>query len=288
MAAEVLIKRARGKTGGRRVRLDQLVVERGVAPTRHQAEIAIRLGEIFVDGERRDKPGSMVGSGSAVERRGRGPAYASRGGIKLAGALDAFGLDPTSLIAVDVGASTGGFTDCLLQRGACRVYAVDVGRGLLHWRLRQDPRVVVLEGRHAGRLQPADLPEPADLATIDVSFISLLKVLSPVARLVKPDGLIIALVKPQFEAGRGSAPKGVVRDPEVHAAVLRRVIAGAREMGWFPTSVTASPILGPQGNREFFVLLRKTPSGAADEMKGATDDLDRSVSRVVFGPEAAS
>ncbi len=278
MAAVVSSRQTHAKPGGR-VRLDQLVVERDLAPTRHQAETAIRLGEIFVDGERRDKPGSLVAAGAALERRARGSMYVSRGGIKLAGALEAFGVNPSGLVAVDVGASTGGFADCLLQRGARRVYATDVGRGLLHWRLRQDPRVVVLEGRHAGRLQPDDLPEAADLATIDVSFISLLKVLPAVTRLVKPDGLVIALVKPQFEAGPRAAPKGVVRDPEVHAAVLRRVIAGAGEMGWSPIGVTASPILGPAGNREFFVLLRKTPPGPADEMT--------EVRRAVFGPEAA-
>ena len=252
-----------------RVRLDHLVVTRGLAPTRHQAETAIRLGEIFVDGERRDKPGSLVAAGADVERRGRGPQYVSRGGLKLAGALDVFGIDPSGLVAIDVGASTGGFTDCLLQRGARRVYATDVGRGLLHWRLRQDQRVVLMEQRHATHLAVADFPEPVELATIDVSFISLLKILPAVARVVRPGGLIVALVKPQFEAGRKAAPKGVVRDPQVHMEVLRRVITGAGQIGLAPVAVTPSPLVGPKGNREFFVLLRNAPAGPADECEEA-------------------
>ena len=259
---------ARGRTGGR-VRLDHLVVTRGLAPTRHQAETAIRLGEIFVDGERRDKPGSLVAAGADVERRGRGPQYVSRGGLKLAGALDVFGIDPSGLVAIDVGASTGGFTDCLLQRGARRVYATDVGRGLLHWRLRQDERVVLMEQRHATHLAAADFPEPVELATIDVSFISLLKILPAVARVVRPGGLIVALVKPQFEVGPKAAPKGVVRDPQVHVEVLRRVIADAGKIGLAPVAVTPSPLVGPKGNREFFVLLRNAPAGPADEYEEA-------------------
>ena len=272
---------ARARTGGR-VRLDHLVVTRGLAPTRHQAEIAIRLGEIFVDGERRDKPGSLVAAGADVERRGRGPQYVSRGGLKLAGALDVFGIDPSGLVAIDVGASTGGFTDCLLQRGARRVYATDVGRGLLHWRLRQDQRVVLMEQRHAAHLAAADFPEPVELATIDVSFISLLKILPAVARVVRPGGLIVALVKPQFEAGPKAAPKGVVRDPQVHVEVLRRVITGAGKIGLAPVAVTPSPLVGPKGNREFFVLLRNAPAGPADEFEEAAA-LEEAVKRVAVG-----
>lgn len=271
----------RAKAGGR-VRLDHLVVTRGLAPTRHQAEIAIRLGEIFVDGERRDKPGLLVAPAADVERRGRGPQYVSRGGLKLTDALDVFGINPSGLVAIDVGASTGGFTDCLLQRGARRVYAIDVGRGLLHWRLRQDPRVVLMEQRHAAHLAAADFPEPVELATIDVSFISLLKILPAVARVVRPGGLIVALVKPQFEAGPKAAPKGVVRSPQVHADVLHRVIAGATAIGLAPTAVTPSPLLGPRGNREFFVLLRNAPTGPADECEEAAG-LEEAVRRAAVG-----
>jgi 23S rRNA (cytidine1920-2'-O)/16S rRNA (cytidine1409-2'-O)-methyltransferase len=284
-----MIVRPAGPTrarAGARVRLDHLVVSRGLAPTRHQAETAIRLGEIFVDGERRDKPGALVAPASEVQRRGHGPAYVSRGGLKLAGALDAFGIDPAGVVAIDVGASTGGFTDCLLQRGARRVYAVDVGHGVLHWQLRRDPRVVVMERRHAAQITPGDLPEPADLATIDVSFISLLKVLPAVARVVRPDGVIVALVKPQFEAGPKAAPKGVVRDPRVHIEVLRRVIAGAARMGVTPAAIAASPLIGPRGNREFFVMLRNTTLPAADVLN-VTAKMDEAARIAVSGTEAA-
>jgi 23S rRNA (cytidine1920-2'-O)/16S rRNA (cytidine1409-2'-O)-methyltransferase len=270
--------RAGARTG--RVRLDQRVVALGLAPSRHQAEAAIRAGEVYVNGERRDKPGVLVAAEARVERRTRSPAYVSRGGAKLAGALDAFGVDPRGLVALDVGASTGGFTDCLLQRGARRVYAVDVGRGQLHWRLRADPRVVVMEGRHAARLRPADLPEVADLATIDCSFISATRVLAPVAACVRSGGLLLVLVKPQFESGPKAAPRGVVRDPAVHERAVRRVADAARTLGLAVEGVTASPLLGPGGNREFFVALRKDGVGSAD-------DLDERIRRAVW-PEGVA
>lgn len=265
-----------GRAGRRR--LDLVVAGRGLAPSRHQAEAAIRAGEVFVNGERVDKPGVLISEDAAVERRPRGPAFVSRGGTKLAAALDAFGVDPRDRVVVDIGASTGGFTDCVLQRGARRVYAVDVGRGQLHWRLRRDPRVVVMEARHAAHLSPGDFPEAADLATVDCSFISVLKVLPAVARLVRSGGLIVALVKPQFEAGPKAAPKGVVRDPAVHEAVLRRVVAEAPQAGVRPVRVDASPLLGPDGNREFFVLLLRDTGAAADL-------LDEEIRRAVHGVE---
>ncbi len=267
-----------------RFRLDHLVVTRGLAPSRHQAEAAIRAGEIYVAGQRLDKPGRLVPKDAAVERRARGPAFVSRGGIKLAGALDALAMNPEGLVVLDVGASTGGFTDCVLQRGARRVYAVDVGHGQLHWRLRRDPRVVVLEGRHASRLRPVDLPEPADLATVDCSFISVLKVLPAVVQLVRPDGIVLALIKPQFEAGPRAAPRGVVRDRAIHEAVVRRVVNETRSMGLVPVRVVASPILGPEGNREFFVTLRKGAGDRADDLEG--EELERDILRAVHGQEA--
>ncbi|MDR7556447.1 MAG: TlyA family RNA methyltransferase [Armatimonadota bacterium] len=261
-----------------RVRLDVLVVARGLAASRHQAEAAIRAGEVYVDGRRIDKPGALVAPTAVLERRA-GAQFVSRGGVKLAAALDAFGIDVAGRVAIDVGASTGGFTDCLLQRGARRVYAVDVGRGVLHWRLRQDPRVVVLEGRHAARLRPDDIPEAADLATVDVSFISVLKVLPAVSRLVRPGGLLVVLVKPQFEAGPRAARKGVVRSPTVHAQVLRATAAGIRALGLSPVRVVASPLVGPKGNREFFLLVHNAPGQAAE-------DLDEEIARVVAPPAA--
>lgn len=282
-ASRQMVARHKGVPDRRpgRTRLDTLVVARGLAPSRHQAEAAIRAGELFVDGQRVDKPGARVPEGAALERRPRGPEYVSRGGVKLTAALDAFGIDPVGMAVMDVGASTGGFTDCALRRGARRVFAVDVGRGQLHWRLRRDPRVVVMEGRHAARLRPDDLPEPADLATVDCSFISVLKVLPAVARCVRPDGLLVLLVKPQFEAGPKAAPRGVVRDPAVHLEVLRRVTEGARGLGLAPLGCVASPILGPEGNREFFLALRKTGAGAADDIDGA-------ILRAVSGGEGAA
>jgi len=258
------------------------VVARGLAPSRHQAEAAIRAGEIFVDGVRVDKPGTLVAPSAGVERRARGGTYVSRGGVKLEAALDAFDVHPTGLTALDVGSSTGGFTDCLLQRGARRVYAVDVGRGLLHWKLRRDPRVVVLEGRHAARLQAGDIPETIDLATVDCAFISLAKVLPAVAPLLRDGGLVLALVKPQFEAGPKAAPRGVVRDPAVHADVLRRAVRSATALGLAPIGMTASVLHGPKGNREFFLLARR----GAQPAYASAEDLDEAVNRAVRGDQS--
>jgi 23S rRNA (cytidine1920-2'-O)/16S rRNA (cytidine1409-2'-O)-methyltransferase len=239
---------------------------------------------VFVEGQRVDKPGTLVDASTPVERRSRGPEYVSRGGTKLAGALDAFGITPQDLVAVDVGASTGGFTDCLLRRGARRVYAVDVGHGQLHWRLRRDPRVVLMEGRHGARLAPEDFPEAPDLVTVDCSFISVLKVLPAIARLLRPGGRVVALVKPQFEAGPKAAPKGVVRDPSVHEAVLRRVVDEAPALGLEPLGVVASPLVGPGGNREFFVLFSAharedavTPADQRDDASRPVEEIRRAV-----------
>ena len=234
-------------------RLDVLLVERGLAESSEKARAIIMAGSVVVDEEPAVKPGTLVAPDTSV-RVLAGPQYVSRGGEKLAHALDKFVLDANGLTVVDVGASTGGFTDCLLQRGATRVYAVDVGRGLLDWRLRQDPRVVVMERVNVRHLER--LPEKGDLATIDVSFISLEKVVTPVVRLLRGDGRILALVKPQFQARREEVGKGgVVRDPQVHAAVLGRFIAWCAGRRLRLLGLTASPLLGPAGNREFFVLL---------------------------------
>ncbi len=271
------VQTARQRRGAGRIRLDHLVVVRKLAASRSQAESAIRAGEIFVDGVRSEKPGTLIADGATVERRARAGPYVGRGGIKLAGALDAFDVAPAGLIALDVGSSTGGFTDCLLQRGAARVYAVDVGRGLLHWRLRRDPRVVVLEGRHAVRLRPGDLPEAVDLATVDCSFISLAKVLPAVAALVRNGGTLIALVKPQFEAGPKAAPRGVVRDPAVHEVVLRRVVEDVRAAGLAPVAIVPSPLLGPRGNREFFLLTLKEKLNVGASIESLTEAIRRAV-----------
>jgi 23S rRNA (cytidine1920-2'-O)/16S rRNA (cytidine1409-2'-O)-methyltransferase len=218
----------------------------------------VLAGQVEVTGHSRPKPGLRIPVDAAVTVHGPAHPYVGRGGQKLAAALAAFGVDPAGRVAIDVGASTGGFTDCLLQHGAARVYAVDVGYGQLAWRLRQDPRVVNLERVNARYLTAADIPEPVDLAVIDVSFISLAKVLPAVVALLRPDGDVIALCKPQFEAGPADVPRGgVVRDPAVHAAVLRAVMAAAAELGWPAVAAIPSPITGADGNREFLLHLRR-------------------------------
>jgi 23S rRNA (cytidine1920-2'-O)/16S rRNA (cytidine1409-2'-O)-methyltransferase len=239
-------------------------VARGLAPSRSRAQALILAGQVRVgegDGARRDhKAGDLISADTAVALTER-DTYVSRGGHKLAAALDAFAIDPTGRVCLDVGASTGGFTDVLLQRGASRVYAVDVGRGQLAEPLRQDGRVVSMERTNARSLTTTSLPEPIDLAVIDVSFISLDLVLGPMASTLRPGPVapIVALVKPQFEAGRGRTDHGVVRDPAIHREVLERVVERAQEIGLGARDVIASPILGPEGNREFLLHLQAGP-----------------------------
>jgi 23S rRNA (cytidine1920-2'-O)/16S rRNA (cytidine1409-2'-O)-methyltransferase len=250
------VTRSSAPTRAARVRLDQLLVERGLADSRARAQALLLAGRVRVgggDGARSDrKAGDLVAADIPLEVA-RPLPFVSRGGEKLAAALDWFGVDPRDLVCLDVGASTGGFTDALLQRGARRVHAIDVGRGQLAEALRRDPRVVSRERTNARDLAPAALGEPVALAVVDVSFISLRLVLPPVAACLAPGGAVVALVKPQFEAGRGRAPGGVVRDPEVHREVLVAALADARAAGLVPVGLTASPLLGPAGNREFFL-----------------------------------
>ncbi|MDR7474100.1 MAG: TlyA family RNA methyltransferase [Armatimonadota bacterium] len=253
-------------------RLDLLLVARGLAESRERAQAAVLAGEVLVEGRPAAKPGMRVAPDAAVALVPRRPRYVSRGGDKLAHALRAFALPVTGTVALDVGASTGGFTDCLLQHGAVRVYAVDVGRGQLDWRLRRDPRVVVLERTHAAHLDAQVVPEAVDLATVDVSFISLTRVLPAVARRVRPGGSIIALVKPQFEAGRGQVRKGVVRDPRIHLEVLRRLVRWIREQGWWVAGVTPSPLAGPKGNLEFFLWVVKDGGRPAEEVDAGIEE----------------
>jgi 23S rRNA (cytidine1920-2'-O)/16S rRNA (cytidine1409-2'-O)-methyltransferase len=250
-----------------RVRLDQLLVERGLVETRSRAQALVLAGKIRVgdgDGARRDrKPGDLIDTAATLAVETPEP-YVSRGGHKLAAALDAFGIDPSGLVALDVGASTGGFTDVLLQRGASRVYALDVGRGQLAEPLRRDPRVVSMERTNARELTADRLPEPIDLVVIDVSFISLDKILGPVLTTLRPGPShhIVALVKPQFEAGKGRTDHGVVRDPAIHREVLGRTVDVAAALGLGTRAVIASPITGPEGNREFLVDLAPGPGCA--------------------------
>ena len=249
----------------RRVRLDQLLVERGLAPTRSRAQALVLAGKVRVgagDAARHDiKAGDLVARDASVDVAA-GREWVSRGAHKLIAALDAFGIDPAGHVAADIGASTGGFTEVLLARGASRVYAIDVGYGQLADRLRADPRVASMERVNARTLAADSLPEPAELAVIDVAFISLRLVLGPVRTILTPHGTIVALVKPQFEAGRADVPGGVVRDREVHLRVLRDTTAAARDLGLGTRDVIASPIQGPEGNREFLAWFGPGPSCA--------------------------
>jgi 23S rRNA (cytidine1920-2'-O)/16S rRNA (cytidine1409-2'-O)-methyltransferase len=236
-----------------------LLVERGLAESRERAQALILAGSVVVDGQRGDKPGRAVATDAGITITGKLP-FASRGGLKLERALDQFGVEVAGMVCADIGSSTGGFTDCLLQRGAARVHAVDVGRGQLDWKLRNDPRVVVHEGINARYLTPEEIGEPADLVTCDVSFISVTLILPAVRALLKPGGRIVVLVKPQFEVGRGEVGKGgIVRDPALHVAACDRVRLAAEEAG-FQTSIIESPIAGAEGNREF-LLYGSDPDG---------------------------
>lgn len=258
----------RGRAGqGLGIRLDRLLVERGWFVSREQAAAAVLAGRVRVGGTPVTKAGRRLPADAVLEVAGPAHPYVSRGGLKLAAALDAFATDPRGRVCLDVGASTGGFTDLLLQRGAARVYAVDVGYGQLAWRLRQDPRVVVRERVNARALGAADVPEPVDLAVVDVSFISLAKVLPAVGGRVAAGGAVICLVKPQFEAGPADVPRGgVVRDPEVHARVLRGVLEAAAALGWPAAGLIASPITGADGNREFLAHLLPRAAATADPL----------------------
>jgi 23S rRNA (cytidine1920-2'-O)/16S rRNA (cytidine1409-2'-O)-methyltransferase len=237
-------------------RLDSLLVDKGLVESRAKAQALIMAGEVVVVGKTIIKPGTLVAE-EAVITLLKPPPFVSRGGIKLDYALDRFQLDVSSKVVADIGASTGGFTDCLLQRGASRVYAIDVGYGQLDYRLRCDPRVVAMERVNAR--YPVSLPEKVDLATIDLSFISVEKVIPSVVQLLKDDGYLLVLIKPQFEAKRNEVGRGgIVKQPIVHARVLGRFIAWLINHGFRLGGLVASPILGASGNMEFFVLLRLT------------------------------
>jgi 23S rRNA (cytidine1920-2'-O)/16S rRNA (cytidine1409-2'-O)-methyltransferase len=240
-----------------KVRLDLLIVEKGFAPSRERARSLILARQVSVDGKVVDKAGSQVAETAHIELAVPDHPYVGRGGVKLAHALDAFGIHVAGRLALDIGASTGGFTDVLLQRGATKVVALDVGRGQLDWKLRNDPRVIVREGVNARNLAPGDVPEQVDLVTIDVAFISLGHIFPALPRVLGHGADVVALVKPQFEAGREEVGKGgLVTDPAVHDAVIARVTEQAASAGFTRIGFTPSPITGASGNREFFLHLR--------------------------------
>ena len=241
------------------MRLDQLLVERGLFPSREQARRAVMAGTVAVEGKRVDKPGTEIRGEARVEVLAPREPFVSRAGRKLSHALDHFGLDPSGWVCLDVGASTGGFTDCLLQRGAARVYALDVGYGQLDQRLRNDPRVVVMERTNARYLAPDALPEPCDLITLDLSFISLLKVVPALLPHLAPQGFLLPMIKPQFEAGRGAVGKGgILRDETVRRRVIDECAAGIAALGLEPLGVFDSPVAGTGGNREAFALFQRS------------------------------
>jgi 23S rRNA (cytidine1920-2'-O)/16S rRNA (cytidine1409-2'-O)-methyltransferase len=247
----------------RRRRVDLVLVERGLCASRAEAQRLLLAGKVFAAGQRVDKPGALVTAEATLSVAGPAHPFVSRGGVKLRHALDAFRVNPRGRVCLDVGASTGGFTDCLLQAGARLVIAVDVGYGQLHARLRQDARVHVLERTNIRHLEASRLPAVPDLATIDASFISLALILPCVRRLLAEPFDLIALVKPQFEVGKGQVGKrGVVRDPALHRAVLERVAVWSADLGCGLAGMTISPLRGPMGNREFLVHLR--PDGGGD------------------------
>jgi 23S rRNA (cytidine1920-2'-O)/16S rRNA (cytidine1409-2'-O)-methyltransferase len=245
----------------KKARLDVALVERGLAPSRERARALILAGQVTVDGQVVSKAGAPTAIDARLELRTPDHPYVGRGGIKLAHALDAFGIQVSGRRALDIGASTGGFTDVLLQRGAQSVTAVDVGHGQLDWRLRRDPRVIVREGVNARALAPADMPHRIEIVTIDVAFISLRHIFPALPPLLGDEADVVALVKPQFEAGRNEVGKGgLVTDPAVHDAVIARVTEDARLSGFERQAMTPSPITGATGNREFFLHLKPSPA----------------------------
>ena len=244
-------------------RLDVLLVKRNLAESREKAKAIIMSGIVYVDGQKEDKAGSTFEETAAIEVRGTTLKYVSRGGLKLEKAMTHFGLDLTGKVCMDVGSSTGGFTDCMLQNGAIKVYAVDVGHGQLAWKLRNDPRVVCMERTNIRYVTREEIKEPVDFASIDVSFISLTKVLGPVKSLLTDEGQVVCLIKPQFEAGREKVgKKGVVRDKKVHLEVIRMVMEFAAGLGFELLNLEYSPIRGPEGNIEYLLYLQNRPDSA--------------------------
>ena len=248
-------------------RLDVLLVKRNLASSREKAKAIIMSGNVFVDGQREDKAGTSFSEEVQIEVRGHALPYVSRGGLKLEKAMKNFDVSMEGKVCTDVGSSTGGFTDCMLQNGAVKVFAIDVGHGQLDWKLRQDERVVCMEKTNIRYVQPEDLGEPIDFSSIDVSFISLTKVLLPIRNYLKENGEIVALIKPQFEAGREKVgKKGVVREKSTHIEVIEKVTDYAVSIGFEVAALEFSPIKGPEGNIEYLTWLQKTDRGTTEEL----------------------
>jgi 23S rRNA (cytidine1920-2'-O)/16S rRNA (cytidine1409-2'-O)-methyltransferase len=265
-------------------RLDKLLLERGLVKSRERARSLIMEGKVLVEGERIEKPGTWVRRDSRIELKEEGHPYVSRGGMKLEGALKEFGINPSGMVVLDVGASTGGFTDCVLQKGAKRVYAVDVGYGQLAWKLRNDPRVINLERKNIRLLKKSEVGEEVDLILVDTSFISVEKFLPHLLTFLKERGFLLVLIKPQFEVGKGEVGKGgVVRDPLLHQRVIERITRFCEQLGLRVLGVMESPLRGPKGNKEFFLYLeRGQQDGSAERTQACKtlhepDHFERSV-----------
>ena len=275
-----------------KIRLDQYLVQHGLIQSRERAKAMIMSGVVFVNEQKVDKAGEMIKEDAKVEVRGHDIGYVSRGGLKLEKAMKCFPLTPKGKVCMDIGASTGGFTDCMLQNGAVKVYSVDVGHGQLDWKLRNDPRVVCMERTNIRYVVTEDIEERPSFVSIDVSFISLTKVLLPVRNLMEENGEIAALIKPQFEAGREKVgKKGVVRDPAVHKEVIEMVISYAKSISFGVRHLEFSPIKGPEGNIEYLVHLVRLPDGVTEEetnvdvdavVKSAHDTLDKGLRSMIW------
>ena len=259
-------------------RLDQILVKNGYAPSREKAKAIIMAGLVYVDGQKEDKAGSTFEEeGLKLEVRGNALKYVSRGGLKLEKALKVFPIDLNGKVCMDIGASTGGFTDCMLQNGAMKVFSIDVGHGQLDWKLRNDERVICMEKTNFRYVTPEDIGEETDFASCDVSFISLNKILTPAYGILKEGGTMVCLIKPQFEAGRDQVgKKGVVRDPKIHEEVIRNVLGYAKEAGFNVLSLDSSPIRGPEGNIEYLIYLSK-----GEDFKDKAEELKESISKLV-------
>ncbi len=248
-------------------RLDKLLVEKGLVKSRERAKGLIMAGKVMVNGKMVDKVGTKIDTDSKIEIKGEDIPYVSRGGLKLETAIKEFKLNVKGFTCLDIGASTGGFTDCLLKHGADKVYAVDVGKGQLDWKLRKDPRVISIEEFNARYLTEKEVPEKVDLIVIDVSFISLTKILPVAKEFLKPEGKIVALIKPQFELTKREVDKGkgVIRDPELHRKAIKKIIDFSREIGLYTENLTLSKPKGPKGNKEFLILLSQEPKKIKEE-----------------------
>ena len=265
-------------------RLDILLTEKGLADSRQKAQALIMAGIVYVNGQKADKSGTSYEETLPVEIRGEKLKYVSRGGLKLEKALQVFPVSVEGKVCLDIGSSTGGFTDCMLQNGASHVYAIDVGRGQLDWKLRNDPRVTSMEKTNIRYVVPGDLPEPGEFASIDVSFISLSKVFPPVRDLLADNSYIVCLIKPQFEAGRSQVGKhGVVRDPAIHREVILKVLAYARNSGLVPLMLDFSPVRGPEGNIEYLALMQKSADGSPCAVSAGNEEMIAAVVSAAHG-----